>query len=352
MACGVVSVAYRCIRADRWARACAACLVGFLLAWGVAACGSGRGRHAMASVTTGSSAAAPDPLARGAGVALGVNLDPVSSQTLSAFAQLAGIRPKIVMSYQTWDDPLYYVSEMQAIARIDAVPMISWDPVVGGRGIPFSQIADGHYDASIKSAAEAARLWKGRIYIRFAHEMNLSGSLFGPGHPGDSAATFVAAWRHIVSEFRDLGARNVEWVWSPNVDCGGRCPFTGFYPGNDWVDWVALDGYNYASIDNDPWTQFSQIFGPSYRALSGLSEKPMMIGETASTEDGGSKAQRITEMGHVLATEFTRVRAMVWFQRVKETDWRINSSSSSLQAFRTVVDSPPFSADGTSTASH
>ena len=346
-------------RADRCARAGVACFFALLLSWGAMACGAHGGGRASTSteiatpapIAAGKTAAATDPLAQGSGVALGVNLNHVTSQTLSAFTQLAGVRPKIVMSYQTWNDPLYYISEMQAIARTGAAPMISWDPTIEGRGIPLSEIADGRYDAYIKSAAEAARLWKGRIYIRFAHEMNLSGSLFGPGHPGDSTGTFVAAWRHVVSVFRDLGARNVEWVWSPNIDCAGRCPFTGFYPGNDWVDWVALDGYNYASIDNDPWTQFSQIFGLSYRVLSGLSDKPMMIGETASTEDGGSKARWITEVGHVLATEFTRVRAIVWFQRVKETDWRINSSSSSLQAFRMLVRSPPFSADGTSTAS-
>ena len=283
-------------------------------------------------------------------MALGVNLNTVDSQTLSAFTRLAGITPKIVMSYQTWSDPLYYTSEMQSIARIGALPMISWDPVIDGRGIPFSQIADGGYDAYIGRAAEAARRWKGRIYVRFAHEMNLSGSLFGPGHPGDSSATFVAAWRHVVSVFRHLGVRNVEWVWSPNVDCQGRCPFTVFYPGNDWVDWVALDGYNYASGDKVPWMQFSQIFGPSYRILTQTSDKPVMIGETASTEDGGRKARWISEMGHALANRFTRVRALVWFDRVKETDWRINSSSSSLQAFRTLMRSPPFSADETSTA--
>ena len=50
----------------------------------------------------------------------------------------------------------------------------------------------------------------------------------------------------------------------------------------------------------------------------------MMIGETASTEDGGSKARWVTAMGHALSAQFPRVRALIWFQRVKETDWRIH----------------------------
>jgi hypothetical protein len=36
------------------------------------------------------------------------------------------------------------------------------------------------------------------------------------------------------------------------------------------------------------------------------------------------------------------VRALVWFQRIKETDWRINSSPSSLAAFRAILASPLF----------
>lgn len=300
----------------------------------------------LSSHTGGNSAASGDPLAKGSSVALGVNLDTVSTGTLASFSLLAGARPSLVMWYETWNDPLVELSEMEPTARIGAAPMISWDPTLNGTGVPFSQIAAGRYDSYLKSAAREAIAWKGRIYIRFAHEMNLAGSPFGPGHPGNTPATFVAAWRHVVSIFRDEGARNVAWVWSPNNYCERQCPFTAFYPGDAWVDWVALDGYNYASIDNDPWMSFAQIFGASYRILTHLTSKPMMIGETASTEDGGSKAQWITQMGHSLATQFRRVRVVVWFQRVKETDWRINSSASSLRAFRALVRSPLFHESG------
>ena len=299
--------------------------------------------HATHGKAHRGSAKASDPLAHGSGVALGVDLDSVTTNALEAFTALAGIRPKIVMYYQTWSDPLYYASEMQAIAKADALPLISWDPTINGEGVALSEIADGRYDSYIKSAARAARAWKGRIYIRFAHEMNLKGSPFGPGRDGNTPAAFVAAWRHLVTIFRQQGATNVEWVWSPNVDCQGACPFTPFYPGDAWVDWVALDGYNYASIDNDVWLQFAQIFGPSYRILTRLTNKPVMIGETASTEDGGSKAQWISDLGPELRTQLPRVRALVWFQRYKETDWRINSSASSLRAFRALMHSPPFS---------
>jgi len=34
------------------------------------------------------------------------------------------------------------------------------------------------------------------------------------------------------------------------------------------------------------------------------------------------------------------VRAVVWFQRNKETDWRVNSSATALAAFQALAQSP------------
>jgi hypothetical protein len=132
----------------------------------------------------------------------------------------------------------------------------------------------------------------------------------------------------------------VEWVWSPNVDCGGSCPFTSFYPGDAWVDWVALDGYNYSSVDDMPWRSFAEIFESSYNEMSALTTKPMMIAETSSAEEGGSKAEWITEMFQELPAMFPRIHAVVWFDRVAETDWTIGSSAAALAAWQAIVASP------------
>jgi len=285
---------------------------------------------------------ARDPLASGSKVAFGIDLDAPTSAQLDAFSRLAGARPKIVMWYQTWDEPLFFLSQIQAVSALGAIPMITWDPTAIGVGIPFSAIVAGRFDSYIKSAADAAAALHQPMYIRFAHEMNLAGSPFGPGRGGNTAATFVAAWRHVVTIFRQQGATKVSWIWSPNVDCSGKCPFTAFYPGDSWVDWVALDGYNYSAVDGDPWMTFDQVFASSYAILTRMTSKPVMIGETASAETGGSKAQWIHGMGQALASRLPRVRAVIWFQRVKETDWRINSSPQSLAAFRTLVRSPLF----------
>jgi beta-mannanase len=178
--------------------------------------------------------------------------------------------------------------------------------------------------------------------VRFAHEMNLAGSPYGPGQNGNTPALFIAAWRHVVTVFRQQGATNVSWVWSPNVNCGGSCPFQAFYPGDQWVDWVGLDGYNYASVDDVPWMTFQQVFGSSYAELTALTSKPLMIAETASTELGGSKATWIEQTFAQIPTSFPHIKAIVWFDIDKETDWPVNSSPTSLAAYRQVVTSPNY----------
>jgi beta-mannanase len=154
-------------------------------------------------------------------------------------------------------------------------------------------------------------------------------------------------WRHVVSIFRAEGTTNALWVWSPNVFGPGSSPtgssavsFVPFYPGDRWVDFVGLDGYNWGVLHSSGWCSFACVFGPSYRALVKLTHKPAMIAETASTESGGDKAAWIRAIPRALKAHMPQVHALVWFDREKETDWQIDSSPDSEAAFRTLVRSP------------
>src|SRR5262249_53407451 len=147
---------------------------------------------------------------------------------------------------------------------------------------------------------------------------------------------FAPAWRHIVTTFRGEGATNVRWVWCPFAHVGTRRTdeeSRRYYPGDRYVDWIGMDGYNRGSARSwSRWRTFGQIFGPLYRDYAG--RKPLMICEVASTELGGDKSAWIRDMSAKLGGEFSRVRALVWFDANKETDWRIDSSVASLHAFR------------------
>jgi len=65
-----------------------------------------------------------------------------------------------------------------------------------------------------------------------------------------------------------------------------------------------------------------------------------MIAETASTESGGDKAAWITSaFTREIAARTPRVKTVVWFDVNKETDWRVESSNRSLNAYRAVATS-------------
>ena len=272
---------------------------------------------------------------------------PGSAQKLDEYANLVGQRPSIVMWYRGLDQPLMYSSEMSNLAARGATPMVSLEPVdINGADIPLSQIAAGNYDTYLHKAAAVAKGWGSRLVIRFAYEMNLSpdaGIPWGGGRgaiAGNSAGDYIAAWRHVVSIFRADGASNTEFVWAPNIDDGG-IPFTQYFPGDEWVDDVGLDGYNWGSAfesTGHKWLSLGDTFASSYATLTQLSSKPVMLTETASAEIGGDKASWIRRgFLNEIPQLFPRVSAAIWFNVQKESDWRVDSSQASLEAFREVA---------------
>jgi mannan endo-1,4-beta-mannosidase len=289
----------------------------------------------------------------GAAVELGITTSPpLDSTQLQQYTAVAGVPPRIEMWFTNFGSSLLWSGSVAKVEAIGATPMVTWDPMDGSSVIPFADIAAGKYDSYLQAQAVAARQAQVPIYVRFAHEMNLTtaASPWGPG-PDNTPADFVAAWRHVVTIFRQQGATNVKWVWAPNTDCDGLCPFTAYYPGDSWVDDVGLDGYNFAATHGILWMSLDQIFGSSYATLTSLSTKPVMFTETASTELGGNKAAWITR-GFLddIPTLFPRVVAVIWWQRTDVTNWTVGSSDPAAAAWRAVASSPYYGGTSTSAA--
>jgi beta-mannanase len=171
------------------------------------------------------------------------------------------------------------------------------------------------------------------------------------GVNGNTSASFIAMWRHVHDIFAKEGASNVRWIWSPNVDFAGATPLESLYPGDAYVDWVGLDGYNWGMVNGwTPWHSFTDLFGASYARITRLTNKPVIIGEMSSVESGApagqSKATWISSaLGVELPNNFPRVRAFVWFDQNNggQRDWRIDSSPDSLAAFRAAIAAKTYS---------
>ncbi len=199
----------------------------------------------------------------------------------------------------------------------------------------LSDVIAGTYDAYIRSFAEAASDWGHPFFLRFDWEMNGNWFPWAEGVNGNQPGEYVAAWRHVHDIFTSVGATNATWVWCPNVDPGQEfSDLASLYPGDEYVDWTGLDGYNWGTNPVRParWMSFDQLFGSTYHRIADTiaPRKPMVIGEVGSTEYGGSKAAWISgnacRRAHRVPSRFA---ALLWFDKYvpgEDMDWPIDSS--------------------------
>jgi len=288
-------------------------------------------------------------------IALGAYVDSAPEyDTLPEYISTVGAAPKVLMWYRNWangPNPAFTPSDLDVAYNHGAMPMISWQPLDGEASdsqpaYSCANIVAGRYDDFITTWARAAAAYHKPFYLRLSHEMNGDWYPWGtaPSNPnGNTPAQYVAMWRHVVTIFRQQGATNVRWVWSPNA-ISEYSTFSSFdqnYPGDEYVDWVGIDGYNFGTTYGSGWRTITEIFGASYDALTAMTAKPLMIAEIGAAEQGGDKAAWIRQG---LLTEvpqrLPRVRALIWFDVKRDIDYRVNSSSAALAAFHMVTQSP------------
>jgi hypothetical protein len=213
---------------------------------------------------------------------------------------------------------------------------ITWEPwhFSNKSAVKLSDVAAGKYDKYIDRFAAAARAFGGELSIRFAHEMNGNWYPWSLANTGQSPKTYLAAYRRVHDRFRLAGASNVRWIWCFNAESVPAArwndPFAA-YPGDNYVDAVAIDGYNFGdTLPNSRWQSFETIFGAPYaRAVQRFPRKPIQIGETGCASTGGDKTKWLREMDRALRGNFSRIESVTWFEAAKEADWRLVSSPSS-----------------------
>lgn len=277
--------------------------------------------------------------------ALGVAVDGFPKQApalLDAYSRKVGGMPAVAEWYVSMTDP-FNAQQMNAFSSRGVMPLIS-----AGNPSQYTdaQIAAGAIDPSLHAFARSAASWGKPFFYRLDWEMNGSWMGFGPGQNGNTNQTFIMMWRHVVTLMRHDGMKNGWFVFSPNTICDSGCKdFTPMYPGNDYVDWVGLDGYNWGTVHPySHWESFDTTFRASYNKLVALAaNKPVMVAETGSTEQGGNKADWIKQaFFQAIPDHYSQLRLIVWFDFNKETDWRIDSSSATLQSYRQVVASSDY----------
>jgi beta-mannanase len=289
----------------------------------------------------------PAAPATATGLQLGVTTQPLARnwwsawkqsdlKTVDTFERDAAHHASIVMWYADWQHntaPLR--SQLNAIADRGSVPEITWEPWDASKPIyqpqpryRLANITDGRFDRHIWSWARALAAWHRPVMLRFAQEMDGNWYPWSDYGNGNKPGEFVQAWRHVHHIFDLAGARNVKWVWSPAFASAAT------FPGTSYVDVMATTCQNGGKkLFARGWQSFAQGCGKSIERLHALAPSiPIELAEAGSSEQGGSKAQWIDGMFAYLA-QHREVTSVVWFNLIKKTDWRIESSPAAQRAF-------------------
>ena len=275
---------------------------------------------------------------------------PMNPRVLGDFDSLVGGRPDIIHWYQPWGGtgdegvPLDRAA-LDQVAAQGAVPMITWEAwgtIHGQRPARLATVLSGAFDGYIDRFARTLQAYGKPVLLRPFHEMNNPDYPWAVGQSGNSAADLIRAWQYVHDRFAQIGATNVRWVWSPNTE-NDLLPFSNIYPGDAYVDWLAVDGYNGGTqLPWGGWITPTKLFQRSYNSLSKLNaDKPVMIAETSSVEQGGVRADWIAELYRGVPRAYPRIQAIVWFQADTtnrgEADWRIQTSPASVTAFHDAI---------------
>lgn len=286
---------------------------------------------------------------------LGVTTDPLARDwwkawkasdlsTVNAFERQAGKHAAIVMWYSDWEhNKLPSTAQLNAIAQRGSTPEITWEPWNAGKGLykpqpryRLTNIINGKFDPYIKGWARTLADWKHPVLLRFAQEMDGNWFPWDDYANGNHPGQFAKAWRHVHDIFVHAGATNVKWVWSPAF-----ARSSAQFPGAAYVDVMATTCQNGGKpLFARGWKSFAHGCGQTIDRLHTLEPRlPIQLAETATSEHGGSKARWIRDMWAYLAAR-PYVTSMIWFDLVKETNWRLDSSPSAQRAFATGARSP------------
>jgi beta-mannanase len=217
------------------------------------------------------------------------------------------------------------------------IPMISW------ASAKTTEINTGAHDAWIRQQADAVKALGKPVMIRYLWEMDLL------KEESISPADFIAAWRRIHTIFQNRGATNARWVWCPSAHSFNSGIGPTWYPGDEYVDWIGADGYNWGSqAEPNKWRPFRDVFANFY-TWAAARNKPLMIGETGSQERwAGEKGQWYLDMASTIKTTYPKIKALVMFDAYASSfgggmfHWELDTTWSSFDAWKKIAADPYF----------
>ena len=279
-------------------------------------------------------------------VKIGIVVDDYANKfsTITSIENKLGVNISTISIYKQFGHPenkYLNLEDLGYTRKANKTLLIAWEPWNPSEGNSqskdyLSEIISGNFDEYIKKFANDVKSYGGPVIIRFAHEMN------GNWYPwGRKPEEYKKAHQHVFDVFKSLGVANATFNWSVNFENVPYEPISElakYYPGDSYINSIGIDGFNWGQGSGRSWKSFKDIFYTPYNYLNNNYQKPIIITETASSEIGGSKSDWIKEMFVDLNSSLNDITEIIWFNLLKEADWRLESSDASLTAFSESVE--------------
>jgi hypothetical protein len=270
--------------------------------------------------------------------------DPNAPQTqsgykaqLKALENIAGRKFNIVHRYHLWQERFPDSAEREA-ANGGRILYVAWQSQTDGsltKGPKWSAIINSqrndNIDKRIRQMAQDIKRFGKPMFLDWDSEpeqrMDKTNYQYDPNKtPAQLDQDFANSFRHIHQVFHEEGVTNVVWVWNSmgwmiwngskweglpdNPDNPGHT-YKNLYPGNDVVDWIGWDPYNYGNCPGrSGWQGPHAVFEQFYNWLGGQhqapgsqgwhSDKPLMLSEFGSVELSNDKGSP-TDQGQAKA---------------------------------------------------
>lgn len=332
----------------------------------------------------------------------GILLD--GQMTIAEFNDALGVQHAIFMQYINFPEVLTEYADkiklsifVDACKEANAIPMITLESFGG---------LDSYTSEDVEAFAAVLYDFKTSIFLRFNHEMNGSWYVWG-----QQPTLFIKKFIEFAGIIH-ASAPNVAMVWTPNQGwgypwAGGEYsvtpissdysvldtnddgivsdqddPYSPYYPGNDYVDWVGFSFYHWGNgADrgvnqmpyNEKWAQINGIGNnvPNFHDVYAVAnDKPMVIAETSALYNpvvGGAtnaeiKNQWVAEVYNLTNNDYMKideslpkVKAILWFNQYKlenevgaNIDWMLTSDQNVIDFYRQTVSDDYFIKMGTS----
>ncbi|MBC6459071.1 glycosyl hydrolase [Actinomadura sp. HBU206391] len=210
-----------------------------------------------------------------------------------------GRRVQGIRAFKRWNEPLIGADQRWAKRTHHTVFLSVKSRLLDGSLLRWRDIANAApgspLDADLHRQARELKSFRATVYLIFNHEPDAKTS-----RPMGEPADFVAAWRRLVSTHREAGVTNVRYVWTMTDQAFQQGYADKYYPGDRYVDGIAVDAYNWYDCrgGRGRWTSLADLIEPHRRFGLRHPGKDLMVLEWGSVEDRsrpGRKAQWIRD---------------------------------------------------------